>query len=174
MKQLPAVSLAAAIAAAPLAAPLAAQEPGFSMEATDMCLVRVMEEGGDMRSCAGASAGRCIEALAPPRSATAADSCYRLELAAWQARLDDAYRQILEDAAARDREMEQRGLRAVPQVGIARRMQERWSEYRDAKCAYLFSTWEGHADGAPALGECLMRETAGQALFLQDFLQEAP
>ncbi len=170
MKQLPAVSLAAAIAAAPLAA----QEPSFSMEATDMCLVRMLEEGGDMRSCAGASAGRCIEALAPPRSASVTDRCYRLELAAWQARLDDAYRQILEDAAARDREMEQRGLRAVPQAGIARRMQERWVEYRDAKCAYLFAIWEGHADGAPALGECLMRETASQALFLQDFLQEVP
>ncbi len=174
MKQLPAVFLAAAIAVAPLAAPLAAQEPSFSMEATDMCLVRMLEEGGDMLSCAGASAGRCIEALAPPRSATAADSCYRLELAAWQARLDDAYRQILEDAAARDREMERRGLRAISQVFIVSRMQERWAGFRAAKCNYLFSTWEGHADGTPALGECLMRETASHALFLQDFLQEAP
>ena len=144
----------------------------FSMQATDTCLARAGDSGADPAACFTKAAENCMEINEGGFSNVGAGRCYRLELKAWDRRLNDAYQVLLEDAARRDADMDSYGTQAPRQVPALRQTQRAWIAYRDAKCDYVYSLWEGGTGGGPASSECLLRETAHQALALQDFLQE--
>ena len=46
-------------------------------------------------------------------------------------------------------------------------MQRAWIAYRDARCGYEYSLWQGGTGGGPASVACYMEVTGEQALYLE-------
>lgn len=160
-----------ALAASGMGSAALAQETPFTPQATEACLAGATEEGAKA-ACLGLSANACMAAQ-PGGPSTAGDgACYAAETAYWDRRLNADYAELLkleeaqaaEDAAA-----------SVPQpspVEALRAMERAWIAYRDAACAYEYSTWGGGTGGGPAQELCLLTLTGRQALDLELRLSE--
>lgn len=160
-----------ALAASGMGGAALAQETPFTPQATEACLAAATEEEVKA-ACLGLSANACMAAQ-PGGPSTAGDgACYAAETAYWDRRLNADYAELLkleeaqaaEDAAAP-------ALQASP-VEALRTMERAWVAYRDAACAYEYSTWGGGTGGGPAQELCLLIFTGRQALDLELRLSE--
>lgn len=164
-----------ALAASGMGGAALAQETPFTPQATEACLAAATEEGVKA-ACLGLSANACMAAQ-PGGPSTAGDgACYAAETAYWDRRLNADYAELLkleeaqaaEDAAAPE---PQPAPQASP-VEALRTMERAWIAYRDAACAYEYSTWGGGTGGGPAQELCLLILTGRQALDLELRLSE--
>lgn len=164
-----------ALAASGMGGAALAQETPFTPQATEACLAAATEEGVKA-ACLGLSANACMAAQ-PGGPSTAGDgACYAAETAYWDRRLNADYAELLkleeaqaaEDAAAPE---PQPAPQASP-VEALRTMERAWIAYRDAACAYEYSTWGGGTGGGPAQELCLLTLTGRQALDLELRLSE--
>ncbi|HHL21566.1 MAG TPA: DUF1311 domain-containing protein [Aliiroseovarius sp.] len=153
-----------------LAGPAGAQELVFSMQATDACLSTAAP--GTEAACIGRSAESCMAASEAGGSNLGAAACYGKEAAAWDARLNDSYRTAIARAREADADMVGMSITPPSQEEALRQMQQAWIPYRDAKCEYVYSLFQGGTGGGPASSACLMEETAHQALYLQQKLRD--
>ena len=152
------------------APPAQAQELVFSMRATDACLAGAPR--GTEEACIGRSAERCMAASEAGGSNLGAGLCYGKELEAWDARLNEWYRQALRKAREADADMAGMSFTPPSQEEALRQMQRAWIPFRDARCEHVASLYQGGTGAGPASAECLMRETASQALYLRDIWRE--
>lgn len=141
----------------------AAQELTFSPRAVEACL----EIADSPRDCIGLSAQRCMEETPGGHSTVGMGGCLDRELSYWDDRLNTAYGAVMAQSRTQDAEMEQAGRPASGQAEALRDMQRAWITFRDAACAYEYSTWGGGTGAGPAGAACLMRLTGEQALALE-------
>ena len=151
-------------------APAHAQELVFSMRATDACLAGATP--GTEAACVGQSTEQCMIDSEGGGSNLGAGACYGKEAEAWDARLNDWYREALRAARAADADMTGMSFTPPSQEEALRQMQRAWIGFRDAKCDHVYSLFQGGTGGGPASADCLMRETASQALYLRQILEE--
>lgn len=142
-----------------LAGPAFAQDGlVFSPLATETCLMQI---GG--AQCIGLSANLCMEATEGGSSTYGMGGCLSREADYWDVRLNAAYQVQMQTARDNDAEF---GL-VQSQAEALRDMQRAWIAYRDARCAYEYSLWQGGTGGGPASVACFMQLTGEQALYLE-------
>lgn len=158
----------ALLALALMAAPAWAQDPPpFDPAPVLACL----EDDG--QDCAGLAAAACMEG--PGGSSTYGMSyCLGQELDFWDARLNEAYGRVGEQADAADAEQDRLGYQAPQQRPALRDMQRAWIAFRDASCSYEASRWGGGTGAGPAYAQCALSLTARQAMLLDGYLREGP
>lgn len=149
------------------AGPAAAQEIDFAPTATEACLA-----GGGGEACIGTSAQIC---MSTPDGYTTVGMgfCFGSEAEYWDGRLNEAYGRLVAAEEASEAEMADIGASVPPLVEPLRAMQRAWIAFRDASCDYIRAQWGGGTGQGPAAAECLMRETARQALRLEARLGDA-
>ncbi|WP_254796949.1 lysozyme inhibitor LprI family protein [Sulfitobacter albidus] len=146
----------------------AAQEPPYADTATEVCLNRANGYAAQL-ACVGRSADMCI-ATPAGGSTVGTGYCLDRERDFWDRLLNDHYQATLSQAVEYDAELDAMSARTanIPrQAGALREMQRRWIGFRDAACAYAASQWGGGTGAGPAALDCLMRQTARQALALR-------
>lgn len=139
-----------------------AQDLVFSAAATEACL----EISQEPRACIGISAQACMAQTEGGYSTVVMGGCLDREREFWDERLNTAYAAVMAEARAADAEAAQTGQRPSGQAEALRDMQRAWIAFRDAACAYEYSTWGGGTGAGPAGTACLMRLTGEQALTL--------
>jgi len=152
--------IAAFCASAPVN--VTAQELTISVENIKHCL----EANLDQASCIGAASARCIEVA---DGGGAVDGvCYAAELAFWDDLLNNTYRDLIVEVQAFDVGAKETGY--VPPIAESqlRAMQQAWIPYRDTRCSVIGLSYNGGTAARGGGTECQMRETAEQALVLQD------
>lgn len=158
------------------AAPVLAQdssEPQFDAALVNTCLAtaqarQAQDQQPDWESCVAVSADPCMQG-AVGSSTVGTSMCLSQEYDIWDAKLNEAYQAILSEAEATDKEMAELGSAAEKQVPYLRDMQRNWISFRDAACAFERSRWGGGTGGGPAAIECMMRLTAQQYFWLQQY-----
>lgn len=147
------------MALALLAGPAFAQDGlVFSPVATETCLMQI---GGDQ--CIGLSANLCMEVSEGGISTYGMGGCLSMEADYWDARLNAAYQTRLQYAKENDADLNL----VQSQAEALRDMQRAWIAYRDARCGYEYSLWQGGTGGGPASVACFMQLTGEQALYLE-------
>lgn len=160
-----AVGLALVLALGTFAAPAAAQDITFSPAQTGACLTSAQDYAGKL-ACVGASAVACMEATPGGYSTYGESACVSAELEWWDDKLNRTYI----DGRQRAKELDREAMQSVQEITIAdalRDMQRAWIGFRDAKCTFARSHWQGGTGGGPATAWCLLYETAEQTLYLQ-------
>ena len=153
-----------------MATPLAAQDIPFTPDATEMCLTKATDQAA-RTLCVGESAKACIDT---PGGYTTVGMgfCYRAEATYWDERLNTAFGALMQVETTMLEEIRELGGTAPNAPGALRDMQRAWIGYRDATCAYEYTTWGGGTGGGPANASCLMQETGRQALILESRLAD--
>ena len=152
-------TLIAAILASP-ATPLAAQDLTFNTEITASCVAHAPDLAGQM-ACVGASANACMEDTPGGSSTVAMSGCLDRELQYWDDKLNEHYASALRRARDADEYVD-----GTPSATALREMQRAWIVFRDKACTYEASLWQGGTGRGPAAINCLMHQTARQALSL--------
>ena len=147
-----------------VASPVLAQEIPFAPNATEACLADAATD--EKADCVGASAAACIDT--PDGYTTVGMGfCYSAEANYWDRRLNTVFRSLMAAERALVEEIKDLGGYTPDAPGALRDMQRAWIGYRDASCAYEYTTWGGGTGGGPANAACLMHETGRQALLLE-------
>jgi uncharacterized protein YecT (DUF1311 family) len=147
-----------------------AQDLPFSAEPIEACL-GAAQSLVEKQACIGAGAAACIDT--PDGYTTVGMGfCYRHEASYWDDRLNTAFAALMSFERALKAEIEGLGGFAPDAPNALRNMQRAWIGYRDATCAYEYSTWGGGTGGGPANAACLMTETARQAIVLERRLSD--
>lgn len=142
-----------------------AQDLVFSPAPTGACLTSARDYYAKL-ACVGASALACMKATPGGYSTYGEGGCVGAELDWWDRRLNETYAQ----ERARAKELDRDAMQSTQEITIAealRDMQRAWIAYRDAKCTYARSTWQGGTGGGPATAWCLLYATAQQTLYLE-------
>ena len=149
---------------------VAAQDVPFSEGPIEVCVAKA-GSFSEKEACIGAGAAACIDT--PDGYTTVGMSfCYGQEASYWDTRLNAAFAELMAFQRGLKAEIEGLGGFAPDAPSALRDMQRAWIGYRDATCAYEYSTWGGGSGGRPAHAACLMQETARQALVLERRLME--
>lgn len=149
----------------------AAQDLVFSMSGTDACAADPTLEGG-AGICIGISASACIEATEGGYSTFGTSACFEAERAAWDIRLNAAYRALMAREKAEDAEMAGLGSAVPDQAAALKEMQRAWIKFRDTRCGYIGAQWGGGTGAGPAVVGCHMDMTGEQTLFLQQMMRD--
>ncbi len=104
-------------------------------------------------SCIGVVSAACIQAQGNDSTAVVVE-CYRRETAAWDARLNAAYKKALAEAGGAD---VAEGFRST---------QRAWIAFRDASCKQPYIVFKGTM-AAPMEAFCTMDMTARQVIWLE-------
>jgi uncharacterized protein YecT (DUF1311 family) len=108
-------------------------------------------------SCVGVVSTACIQGEGNESTAVMLQ-CYGREAAAWDVRLNAAYKKVLTNGDGQD------------VADGLRKTQRSWVAFRDAACAQPGIVFKGTAAG-PMSAYCVMELTARQALWLEGWLQ---
>jgi uncharacterized protein YecT (DUF1311 family) len=152
-----------------LALPVAAQDLRFDISTTESCLVQNgLQDGAsadDLRPCIGVATGVCM-AQPGGDSTYGMGFCLDQELEYWDAILNDRYQVVRRAMVASDTDL-------PPELGIQadslRDMQRAWITYRDTRCGFEASLFQGGTGSSPAFLACAMQVTGEQALYLNTF-----
>lgn len=138
-----------------------AQDLSFQIGPTEECIWDA-GHGGDKRTCIGRAAAACM--TQPGGSSTVGMGfCLDRELAWWDGLLNQNYTQLRQAMQAADEGLPDN---LAIQASSLRDMQRAWIGYRDARCSHEASLWQGGTGAGPATLQCLLQETAEQALYL--------
>lgn len=141
----------------------------FEPERIEACLAG--KEGANRLSCAGDAANHCMDANEGGSSTVGMGACLDKELAWWDARLNEVYRDLSKRERSDDEEAEAGGWNAPKKLPALKEMQRAWITYRDALCEHEAVQWGGGTGAGPAYLSCLMGETARQYFVLADQLE---
>ena len=153
--------------AALIGAPAAAQDLAIDAHRIDRCLGAYADTP---MFCVGREAQDCID-----RNGAGADmivgACFQAEAAFWDGFLNRQYRDVL--SLAKAREAGDEGYAPDNLTTAVRDMQRGWIAYRDATCDHALALARPFGSAAgPAVGKCLMEQTARQVFVLTDLAQE--
>ncbi|WP_299814238.1 lysozyme inhibitor LprI family protein [uncultured Jannaschia sp.] len=151
-----------------LAWPAAAQDVVFDAFATESCLAT----DAPAESCVGLAADACMRATEGGDTTVGMGTCLAGEVAYWDDRLNAAYDALRVRTRVIDAESADYGHAGPSQSEALQAMQRAWIPFRDAACAYERSKWGGGSGQGPAGAACLLRQTARQALALEQDLSE--
>ena len=151
-----------------LALPAMAQDVAFDTAATEACLAT----DAPAESCIGLAADACRRDTDGGDTTVGMGACLAAEVAYWDASLNAAYDALRVRTRAIDAESLDYGFEVPSQAEALQAMQRAWIPFRDAACDYERSKWGGGTGQGPAGAACLLRQTARQALALEDDLAE--
>lgn len=161
------VILGLAMLALPSVAP-AQQTIKFSPKATLACLERQKTRGAEA-ACIGESAKACFNRIQPHTNTDVA-ACMAAETGYWKKRMDKAYAQMMDKAEVADAEFAKTAKAKVVPFKLTEDlalMQERWDDWREARCAVEAMMRRGTPFTSTAAASCTMKLTGQQALFLE-------
>ena len=147
--------------------PVLAQDVVFDPAPTADCL-SAAEMAEEKRACIGRAADVCVDVTPGGQSTVGMGTCLAREHQWWDARLNRVYGEVVAKARANDAEMAKIGSSAGGQEDALRGMQRAWLSFRDGKCSYEATLWQGGTGAGPAYAACQMRTTAEQVLFLEE------
>ena len=145
---------------------LAAQDFAIDADLVGSCT----EDRADL--CIPAAAQTCMETHEGGETTVGMGRCLDLAHAAWDARLNESYRDLLAQHRAQDVDLAEIGSSAPELEAPLREMQRAWIAYRDAACTHEAATWGGGTGSGPAYLGCLIELTARQTLRLERYLWE--
>ncbi len=159
--------LAPAILALGLAGSASAAGGTGDGAALSTCLAAASVAKRGAETCIGAIQGPCLSRPDGGTTVGMAD-CTARETAAWDVRLNAAYRAALASDrgkvdAVRD------GDRRLKGADILRDAQRAWIAFRDRKCDAARLPMEGGTGATLLAGDCVLAETARQAIWLETF-----
>lgn len=163
MIRTPAILLALGLFPVPFAAQ--AQDLRFDVSETEDCLINT-GHAGNKSDCIGVSASICMEQSGGD-STYGMGFCLDSELTYWDGLLNQSYQDLR--AAMRDADVGLPDHLAV-QASSLRDMQRAWIAFRDTRCGYEASLWQGGTGSGPAYLMCAMQMTGEQALYLSAML----
>ena len=140
------------------------QEMVFDPAPTEACLAAAP---ADLASCIGHAADACMTENPQGETTMGMGFCLSQEWEWWDARLNAAYRALMDRHRAGDAQVKAEGLEVAPVADALRDMQRAWIAYRDAACDYERAQWAGGTGGGPATAACLMHHTGVRALELE-------
>jgi uncharacterized protein YecT (DUF1311 family) len=153
----------------------AAEAPRPQDEATVNACLKASSDAPE--PCIGTLYKTCTEA--PGGSSTAGmGQCAAREIAVWDAMLNRAYQSLLAgplgtvDAKPENRPPETRRASVVKGAELIRDMQRNWLSFRARKCDVEAMQYEGGSASRVVYGDCTMRETARQALWLRGLVED--
>ncbi|MDU8929016.1 lysozyme inhibitor LprI family protein [Alisedimentitalea sp. MJ-SS2] len=149
------------------ASPAMAQELVYDGQITVRCLAGA-EMPESRRACVGLAADSCMNNTPGGSSTVGMGGCLSKELDWWDVRLNEVYGQLMAKSRANDEEMASMGSHLPTQAPALRDMQRAWITFRDNKCAYEATLWQGGTGAGPAYAGCLMNTTAEQVFFLEE------
>jgi uncharacterized protein YecT (DUF1311 family) len=131
-------------------ASIAVAAPKLAPAANDRAAVQKCVTSKDARACIGQIAKACI---AGPGGETTMGmmACAGRERAAWDDQLNASYKLL-------------QGKTTPTQASALKSAQQAWMAYRDARCGFEASRYEGGTLSGVLAGDCLMRVTAERAL----------
>ena len=145
---------------------LAAQDLIYDAGITERCLENA-EMSDERLACSGRASGACMNATPEGNSTVGMGACLSNEAGWWDERLNTVYRQAMAQAKATDAETQQMGRSLPSQSEALRDMQRAWISFRDRKCDFEATLWQGGTGTGPAYMACLMHTTAQQVIFLE-------
>jgi uncharacterized protein YecT (DUF1311 family) len=141
--------------------PAAAQDLRFDAAASEQCLINT-GHAGNKSDCIGVSASICMEQ--PGGDSTyGMGFCLDSELTYWDGLLNDSYQQLRAAMQAADADLPDH---LALQATSLRDMQRAWIAFRDTRCGYETSLWQGGTGSGPAYLACALQMTGEQALYL--------
>lgn len=144
-----------------IATPLSAQEVSFAPEATETCLYNT-DHGDDKSQCIGLAANQCMSST-DGQTTIGMGFCLDAELSYWDGILNSSYQQLRGALQSSDAELPET---LAIQADQLRDMQRAWMAFRDAKCSFEATQWQGGTGASPAYLACMMTATGEQALYL--------
>lgn len=146
-----------------------AQDFSFAIDPTAACLENQPEEA--RHDCIGRASAQCQTGNEGGDSTVGMGFCTGRELDWWDARLNEAYQQWLQNEKSDDAEARAEGWSTPQKLPALKQMQRTWIKYRDALCEHEAVQWGGGTGSGPAFLACLMGETARQYFVLVDRLE---
>ncbi len=143
----------------------------FDIGASEACSEEAVNDA-ERAACVGVSMRQCIANTPGAREAGSGQAaiwanCANAETQWWQARMDYAYEQLMQDFAASDAGLKEDGTTPYPKAKALEDLQAAWLEYRAQSCVLTVSL-RGHSPAAALAGPvCFLRMTGAQALFLE-------
>jgi uncharacterized protein YecT (DUF1311 family) len=144
-----------------IAMPLSAQDLSFTPEPTEACLYNT-PHGTGKSQCIGRAASDCMSS-AEGQTTMGMGFCLDAELSYWDDMLNSGYQQLRAAMQASDSELPST---LAIQADQLRDMQRAWISFRDARCSFEASQWQGGTGASPAFLGCMMTMTGEQALYL--------
>ncbi len=141
--------------------PAAAQDLQFDVSDSEQCLINT-GHAGNKSDCIGVSASICMEQ--PGGDSTyGMGFCLDSELEYWDALLNESYQDLRAAMQASDADLPES---LAVQTVTLRDMQRAWITYRDTRCSYEASLWQGGTGASPAFLSCSLQMTGEQAIYL--------
>lgn len=138
----------------------------YSDSKTAAC-VEAAADADEEQACIGLSSDACQQASDDGATTYGVMECHERETAFWDARLNAAYQALMARAKAADRVNKDDPRVTESIVTGLRDMQRAWIAYRDGRCAYEYSQWQGGTIAGPVAGHCMLKVTAEQAIYLE-------
>jgi len=148
-----------------LASQAVAQEVPYQPADLEDCL---QTDFANPYQCIGVGADACF--VRSGGSNVELGFCYAAERDDWDVRLNATYQQLLSSQAETTASLREWREDHPDLVDQMRTMQRNWIAYRDAACEWDYLNWGGGSGGGPAFASCIMRLTAQQTIFLENWL----
>ncbi|MDB5510584.1 MAG: hypothetical protein JWR08_67 [Enterovirga sp.] len=175
MNGVPRLLLAAAVASGLLIPAARAQDGMSAADRATLAACLSAAQGGRRtpETCIGAVQGPCMK---QPGGETTSGmkACGGREIAAWDERLNAAYRSALAGDLGTQAAVRGGGSRTLTGADILRDAQRAWIAFRDRKCDAAGLPMEGGSGAGLQSVECHLGETARQAIFLDGLKAREP
>ena len=134
--------------------------------ALTVCLSAAKTAKRAAETCIGSVQGPCLKA--PGGETTVGmKECGGREIAAWDERLNAAYRIVLAGTLGKQETIRSGGAKKLTGADILRDAQRSWLTFRDKKCDAASLPMEGGTGAGLLSVDCYLQETARQALWLE-------
>ena len=150
--------------------PAAADEAG-DRDALARCVSVAKAAKLGAASCIGTVQGACFKRPGGDTTAGMVD-CTAREIAAWDARLNVAYRAAFAGPSGSVETLRDGGRRRQKGADVLREAQRSWIVFRDRKCEAARLPMEGGTGASLLAGDCMLAETARQAIWLDGLSEE--
>lgn len=133
------------------------------------CLDKAKKDKAEGETCIGVVEQPCLE-TPEGQSTIGMKTCSNREALVWDERLNTAY-QKLQKGGLGQTEVERDG-RKITGADVFRDVQRAWIAFRDKKCDAAGLPMEGGTGAGVLILGCVLRETAHQALWIEEMARE--
>jgi uncharacterized protein YecT (DUF1311 family) len=148
-----------------------AQEKATAEDRTTIakCLDKAKKGKAEGEICIGVVEQPCLD-KPEGQSTIGMKDCSNREALVWDERLNEAYKKLQKGGLGQSEA--QRDGKKVTGADIFRDVQRAWITFRDKKCDAAGLPMEGGTGAGILIESCFMRETARQALWLEEMARE--
>ena len=133
------------------------------------CLEKARKTKAEGETCIGVVEQPCLD-KPEGQSTIGMKECSEREVLVWDERLNEAYKK-LQKGGLGETEVQRDG-KKLKGADLFRDVQRAWITFRDKKCDAATLPMEGGTGAGVLLLGCLLRETAHQALWIEEMVRE--